>query len=371
MRLNSAPAPWTASTALCDHHPMDTTPDHKARTPGPGRPLPQEDGSEPGGSHQAVRGPVIGLTSPRLVGQMRRARPVAPFHTTALEFSDPPAARSHRFLTVTTRPARRGPGSRSSRLETALWLARERLTAPADTTAGDQPAPVLSAVEHASVQVEGRPVACVLRRLGDLWAAEVHLSAEVLLPWPGAAGTTVTVVARGITVDEVRLDPVEDLEPFHAAAKERQGIRLSQQRRSSIPPEPVSFSSIQSLILAGLEDAPNPGRYAEVRNWMLDLHELWTAAHRAQMRFAGLEPAPAAQALDALMNHMRTLANAVPWWQEAGAEAVSESVRCGVFGSEVPSRPAQDQWARGITDAAAAKHWLQSWQQWYDRRPHL
>lgn len=350
---------------------MDTTPDHEARTPSAHRPLSPEGVSpEPGGSHEAARGAVIGLTSPKLVGQMRRARPSAPFHTTDLEFSDPSTPQSRRFLTVTTRPALRSRGSRAGRLETALWLARERLTDPGDTKAGDLPVPVLSAVEQASVRIEGRPAACVLRRLGDLWAIEAHLSAEVLLPWPGAAATTVTVVARGITLDEVRLDPVEDLEAFHATAEERQRIRLSPQRRSSVPPEPVSFSSIQTLIVAGLEDAPNPGQYAEVRNWMLDLYELWTAAHRAQMRFAGLEPATAAQALDTLMNHMKTLANAVPWWPVAGVDAVSESVRYGVFGSEVPSLPAQEQWARGITDVAAAKHWLQSWQRWYDRRPH-
>lgn len=348
---------------------MTTSPGDGARIPGEeyqhnqGR-TPLERGAE----DSIAPGAIIGLSSPKLVGELRRWVANTPFHNVELTFRDPFAKENGPYLTVATSPAQRRLTSRASRLGSVLWLALARTTDPLKPVE-DLPQPSLSSAVQASVLLGERRVACTRRWLGDLWAIEAHLSAELLPPPLGATGTTVTVAARGIELADVRLEPVSDLEPFLTAAMQRPGL-ASGLPGSRASDGPASFDAIQSLVLARVNLSPPTARYTELHRSMMELHELWASAHRAQMHFSGQDPAAAAQALMTLTEQMGTLAKSVPWWQEAGADAVSECVRSSVFSSDVRSLPAQQLWIDGAMNAAATKRWLDAWQEWYVLRPH-
>lgn len=346
---------------------MDMSSGDEARTPAENLHLSGGMPREPASADPLFPAGILGLRSPQLPGELRSALADTPPHRVEIDFRDPLDAADDRFLTIAARPAQRRRSSRASTLEAALWLTRARLADPGKVVAAGVPAPALSAVEHASVLVEERRVACALRRLGDLWAIEVHLSAEVMLPWPGATGTAVTVVARGIDLGDVSLTAVTDLEPFVTAPTHGPGLPGSP-RHFAAAFEPVTYGAIQALVLAHLREGPDTARFSDVHSWMLELHALWAAAHRAQMHFAGQEPEAAAQALTTLTNHMRALAVAAPWWLEAGAEAIAESIRYSVFASDVPSLPAQEQWRLGVSDSTTTRRWLHAWQQWYSLR---
>lgn len=349
------------------------------KPPGDDSPTPaevpeQHDGEmplEPIWSDPMVPFAVLGLSAPRLAGRLHRIVAGTLFHDVELDFGEGDGLTAGRFITVTSRPShRRRALSRADHLAAALRLTRARLSETAGTAAGGPTEAALSDVEHSFVMVDGRRVACLLRRLGDLWAIEAYLSAEVLSPGPGSPSTAVTLVARGIDLSDVQLAPVSDLASFREAAG---GAGVHTQDRVEPPrskgPEPAPFESIGALVLASLDPAPDVADPAEVHAWMLGLHRLWTPAHRAQMHFAGQNPAAAAGALTSMVDHMRTLSGSVPWWQEAGTDAVAESVRHSVFSSEVPSQAAQDHWTWGIRNPADAERWLQAWDWWFSQRP--
>lgn len=312
------------------------------------------------------------MGSPKLVGELRRRAANTPFHNVELTFRDPLATANGPYLTVATSPTNRhltSRTSRASRLESVLWLALARLTDPVNQPAPDLPQPSLSPVVQASVLLGEHRVACTRRWLGDLWAIEAYLSAELLPPPLGATGTTVTVAARGIELTDVCLEPISDMEPFFTAAMQRPGLAFGP-HGSRAPDGPASFEAIQSLVLACVNSSPPTARYAELHHSMMELHQLFPSAHSAQMHFSGQDPAAAAQALMTMTKQMGTLAKSVPWWQEAGADAVSECVRSSVFSSDVQSLPAQQLWRDGAMDSTATQLWADAWQEWYVLRPH-
>lgn len=309
--------------------------------------------------------PVLGLAVPKLPGRVRQVLGNVHSHYVVLDFGDPrnPAGP---FLSVTSRPAdRRRTPVRGVLLEAALLSFAARLS-ESSTPGADPHEAGLSPLEHATILVEETRAACVVRRQGDAFAAHVYLSAEVLPPGPGFPGTFATIVARGVELSEIRLTVVSDLSSFAA-------LTLEHAEQEDAPPgfaqacASIRFGAIERLILTSLEN-PDPAGYAEVRRWMMELRTRWTEAHRSQMHFTGQDAPAAAQALMALLDQMKALSSAVPWWQEAGTEAVAESIRHAVFASDVPSRAAQDLWCCGIADPAAEARWLQAWQRWYSHR---
>lgn len=300
-----------------------------------------------------------------------------------LDFGDPrdPAGP---FVSVTSRPAdRRWRPPRGALLEAALLSFNARLSDPGGFTADPggfavgpseftsgpgvfDPAPPLSPVEHALIHVEERRVGCVTRRQGTSFAAYAFLSAEVLPPGPGSSGTLVSVAGRGIAVSDLRLAAVPDLDLLAAAALEQIGQR-GDMSEFAAGTGPIRFGAIQELLQVSL-GIPGSARHAEVRPWMMELRTRWAEAHRAQMHFSGQDPEAAAQALLALLDQMQALSTVVPWWREAGAVALAESVRHAVFASDVPSRPAQDLWRLGVTSPGIEARWLHAWQRWYSQR---
>lgn len=307
---------------------------------------------------------VLGLSEPRLSGRMVRSRFGTSMDVT-LEFGDAVDSSALPFVMVRTCPSVRRAGSRAARLDLALLTGQRRLRRLPEHPAPPEDIRPSSPVQHRTLLVAGIPVPGIYRSLEGLWAFEAHLSAQVLPPGPNSPGTLVTVVARGVDPAQVQLDPVNDLEPFRAAAHRARTTASGLKPASAAD---ASYKALEELVLAALRGGPDPDRYDELSEWMIELRGFWSAAHRAQMHFAGQDAAAAAAALNRLTEQMRTLSREVRWWDDDGSDAVAESIRYTVFGSPVASRAAQEQWERGIADPTARERWLQAWHHWHSLR---
>jgi len=233
----------------------------------------------------------------------------------------------------------------------------------------------------------GSAVVC---RHGTVWAAR-------LLATDGAV--TVTITGRGVEPDSVRLETLGDLRPYCLARNEILG-QLSERYRSQPPPvlEPAegvaAFRALvdhtldfqRRLLESVREERPlrhRPGE-AAVRG------ALWRRAASEQQRIAGIDKRAADDVVTLVINHLEHLAEEAPWFSDPRLRelAIDETLRHAVLGDDVPSRRAQDAWARywavryergrGASEpgevlaaGAAGEHldsdWLGAWADWAAR----
>jgi len=269
------------------------------------------------------------------------------------------------FASVTTSPSGRlSPGTGAALLNAAASLFRTRLAAIRDPAADG----VAATTERSQLCIDGNEVACLFVAQGSIWTALAYLPASAVPPSPGWPGTLVTVAARSIPPADIVLARVTDLEPFRRTGKELEGLP---ERTPELLPLPslARLSAIEELILAAVKESANEERAPrEARNWIIELQARWAAAHQTQMRFGRQPAAGAARALMELLDQMKSLAATVSWWQEAGPDAVAESTRHTVFGSDVASLKAQRLWGATHTDPAIRVQWLGEWERWYRLR---
>jgi hypothetical protein len=120
------------------------------------------------------------------------------------------------------------------------------------------------------------------------------------------------------------------------------------------------------------------------------MHVLWQRAAREQARISGIGERQADEIVTLVVNHLTELQEKAPWFTaepRLREAAIDETLRHAVLGEDVPSKPAQQAWAR-----CSARHtsmpgqepgealrayretgiplitaWLQAWELWAAR----
>ena len=190
-------------------------------------------------------------------------------------------------------------------------------------------------------------VSGIVGRQANVWAARVL-----------ADGLIVTLIGRGVDPGSVRVDPVADLAPYLQARNEQLG-RLAEHHRQQPPPalEPAegvaAYRALAEVALAShvrLLRALRAGRSPRHRAGEgATMHALWQRAATEQARISGIGERQADEIVTLVVNHLTELQEQAPWFtaepplREA---AIDETLRHAVLGDDVPSKPAQQAWAR-------------------------
>lgn len=316
--------------------------------------------------------PVLGLAVPELgSGRVLRSHASQRTQVIALAFGDETSAVGP-FVSVTTLSLPRLP------MTLLAVPAREALAAERDrlfSQAGiDEPDPADAQTMSGRLRIEGEFVTARVRREGPLCAAQARLPFHLLPPGSvsGPRRHLVTVVARGVPLPSVELKVVADLRPFWAA---REAWLWSQQAGMALAEEPVRADGISALegVVRSAARGRRPGEAGQrgPRRPVGDLMREWAAALDTQMYYARQSREEASRAVVALVSQLRELSQRVQWWDEAGADAIAESIRYTVFDSAVPSRRAQQLWARAMDDPSQRAAWLAEWERWNAGRTAL
>jgi hypothetical protein len=169
---------------------------------------------------------------------------------------------------------------------------------------------------------------------------------------------TVTVAGRGVGQDSVRLGPVADLCPYLRERGEMLG-QLAERHRWQPPPAPEPAEGVaayralveaalesQARLLAALRSEREPRHRAGEGATM---HALWQRAVREQARISGISSREANEVVTLVVNHLTHLQEQATWFTaqpRLREAAVDETLRHAVLGEDVPSKPAQQAWAR-------------------------
>jgi hypothetical protein len=333
--------------------------------------------------------PVYGLLVPDLgQGALAEAGQVSGAWTIGLAYGDWEAPSGPWVCVTTAAPDRDAPdrGARASLLD-ALDQERNRIADHAGVDE-DEPAEPPAFSETAFI-VDARAVPALLCRHGAAWAA-----------WLPADGRTVTLVGRGAGPGSVQLAPVDDLAPYLRARNEMIG-RLAEahgRRPPPVLPPAEGLAACRALIdetlgsqarlLAALKAGRTPRHTADegaVR------HAMWQRAVGEQARLSGSTRPEADEIVTLVVNHVGHLAEEAAWFAADPVlreTAIDETLRYSVLGEDVPSRAAQQAWARywdghlalaatedeGLHQALRGLHedllpsWLEAWQVWAQGR---
>jgi hypothetical protein len=241
------------------------------------------------------------------------------------------------------------------------------------------------AYARAELTAGDRPVSAVIARHGNVLAARL-----------AAGPVTVTVVSRGVELDQLRLVAVNDLEPYLRGRGER--ISLAVERHRNEPPpvlEPAEgMAAYRALVdasldrharlLAALRDGRTP-RFLTAE--AAKAGALWQRAARELSDRAGIGKHAADDIIASVVNQLTHLDEQAPWFTSDARRrerAIDETLRHAVLEEPVPSRPAQQAWARywamrmsvaGLAPDARARpvpadleprieDWLAAWATW-------
>jgi hypothetical protein len=291
---------------------------------------------------------VFGLAAPRLpqaylaeAGQVNGV-----WESIGLAYGDW-AAPAGPWVLVTTRTGRADAPDREveADLLRAIDHDRNRIASQAGVDEDDLDVP--PDYWHADLAVGGETVGCVVGRQANVWAARMV-----------ADGLIVMLVCRGADPGSVRLDPVADLAPYLQARNERLG-QLGEYRRQQpapilAPAEGVaayralaeaalaSHARLLQALRAGREPRHQAGEGA---TW----HALWQRAAREQARISGIGEHQADEIVTLVVNHLTKLHEEVRWFTaepRLREAAIDQTLRHAVLGEDVPSKPAQQAWAR-------------------------
>jgi hypothetical protein len=289
------------------------------------------------------------------------------------------------WVMVTT--AVRGTGESDRDVEADLWRAidheRDRIAAQAGIDEDDpdeRPDYSRTVLAIGTEEVSG-----ILGLQGNVWAVRVL-----------AAAVRVTVVGRGADPRAVGLEPVADLAPYLQGRSERLGHLAERQRQQPAPVlEPAegiaAYRALAEAALASqarLLESLQAGRLPRHRAGEgATMHALWQRAVREQARISGIDDREANEIVTLLVNHLTELQDKAPWFTaepRLREAAIEETLRHGVLGEDVASKPAQQAWARcwahdmfiaGQESGAALRAdrevggtlrtaWLQAWAAW-------
>jgi hypothetical protein len=214
----------------------------------------------------------------------------------------------------------------------------------------------------------------------ELWAAQLTLSHP-------AGPVELTVTVRGLPVGEPPLVATGDLGPY-VDGRERLLAEVVSRRSAAAsaaaaagtgdPPAPVGLAAHRRLALDSMErsrilaEQLNEGRTPRTpRRLRSEQHgDCWEAAVRQQMHLASEDLQEAEESVTSMVNQLGWLAERADWavGTEDGRQAVEETIRHTVFGSEVPSVRAQlawrAVWAEARDHESALREWLAAWERW-------
>ena len=168
----------------------------------------------------------------------------------------------------------------------------------------------------------------------------------------------VTVAGRGVGPGLVRLGAVADLEPYLRGRSETLGHLA--ERHPQRPPavlEPAEGVAAyrapaeaalgsQARAVAALRAGRMPRHRAGEGATM---HALWQRAVREQARISGIGAGRADEIAILVVNHLTHLEEEAPWFTaepRLRESAIDETLRNAVLGKDVPSKSAQQAWAR-------------------------
>jgi hypothetical protein len=315
--------------------------------------------------------PVLGLAAPGLGdGRLLRNRSNAHSQLVTLGFGDETSA-SGPFVSVTTLSVPRMPAPLVvAPARDALAAERDRMFYRASV---DEPDPVDAQTTSGRLRVEGQFVTVRVRREGSLWAAQARVPAHLVPLGLGLHRHITTVVSRGVPLPSIDLNLVADLRPFWAA---RDAWLRARRQAGSRPSEPPSWptraaglSALKGLINSALGGhPPRPQQRRGPRHPVAELRREWVAALHTQMHYARQSREEASRAIAAMVSQLRELSLRVRWWDDAGADAIAESIRYTVFDSVVPSQRAQLLWTWAMGDPSRHAAWLAEWERWNAQR---
>jgi hypothetical protein len=211
----------------------------------------------------------------------------------------------------------------------------------------------LAALDAAAVHVGDRVLPADLCGDGVLWAAQATVVSDATAP------LTLTVMGRGVSLEQIRLALVTDLHPYWQG-QERYVADLAA-RHPVVRPEDLDLPVARGLqahralidfclreseesrarLQARRRRPRRSGRFAERQ-------QVWEAAVRAQMHLAEQQRQEANEHVTAMVNQLVDLAGNAGWWHDTSrrAAAIEEVLGYLVFGAVVASRDAQLAWLR-------------------------
>ncbi len=203
------------------------------------------------------------------------------------------------------------------------------------------------AYARAELTVGDRPVSGVVARHGNVLAARL-----------AAGPVTVTIVSRGVELDQVRLAAVDDLEPYLRGRSEMIGQAV-ERRRNEPPPvleQAEGMAAYRALVDASLDRharllaALRAGRTPRFTTAEAAKRgALWQRAARELSDQAGIGKHAADDVIASVVNQLTRLDEQAPWFTgdaRLRERAIDETLRHAVLDEPVPSRPAQQAWAR-------------------------
>lgn len=287
-------------------------------------------------------------------------------------------------------------------LEGVLAEERDRLRDHARIEPGDLPQEAVE--EPAWLDIDGEAHQVELRREGDVWAARCGVGQGT-----GVPDAVITVVGRGVRVEEVQLRRAGEVLPYVRRRREilAKLVEDLEQRPDDtdaiVPTSDRGLTAHLNLVTAALADhaqlrdaarSGRPVRYPTGQHGAYE--ELWHAAISAQGRLAAQTRSDATASVVSMVNHVVQLADRARWFQDPirRREAIDEVVAYAVKRGNGPSRVAQEAWTRwwqqqsllaeasleaearsevvagGMPDSwlRHEKEWLSAWRQWVRSR---
>jgi len=268
---------------------------------------------------------------------------------------------------VTTRSALVGlTGFVEPGLAEALADERDRLF---DHAGVDEPDPGEVDEQAVVLIVDGDPHPAVARTEGGLWAARTELDAT-----GDGRRLLVTVVSRGVALDELTLAAVADLRPY-LRGRWRMGARLAVGVLRQLPRRPRAADAssgaphlelVEHCVAESerLRTALAAGRTPGSPRESGSIHAArWGAAVRAQMEARHQSRPIADDAVTVMVNHMTQLAQSAGWFYDQPAlrrAAVDETIRFTAHGEPVASLSAQHAWLDSWSARRSAADFLTS-----------
>jgi hypothetical protein len=203
------------------------------------------------------------------------------------------------------------------------------------------------AYARAELTVGDHPVSALVARHGNVLAARLT-----------AGPVTVTIVSRGVELDQLRLVAVNDLEPYLRGRSEMIG-QMVEHHRNQPPPvlEPAEgIAAYRALVDASLDRharllaalrAHRTPRFTTEE--AAKVGALWRRAARELSDQTGIGKRAADDIITSVVNQLTRLDEQAPWFTgdaRLRGRAIDETLRHAVLDEPVPSRPAQQAWAR-------------------------
>lgn len=234
------------------------------------------------------------------------------------------------------------PESVEEELLIAIDAERDRLAAHAGIDEAEPGEPPGYTRERLPV---GEAIVC---RHGALWAARVQ----------GDTGApSVTITGRGVAPESVRIGPTGDLRPYLDARGEILG-QLTE-RRKNLPPlvlDPAEgVAALRALADHTLTESARTREAVRARRSPRHPADssrmrtaLWRRAVIEQQRVAGTGRHSADEMVTLVINHLGHLDDQAPWFADPRLRelAIDETLRYAMLGDDVPSKLAQQAWAR-------------------------